>query len=121
MGHYVADGLVVATPTGSTGYSLSAGGPIIHPSVDCMVITPICAHSLQHRPVVVPGKERIRLTLVTEEETAVVLQVDGQTRCMLQGGETILIHKAEETVRLIRLSPRRFFPLVREKLTEWSR
>jgi|GEM_PF-4465295 len=86
-----------------------------------MVITPICAHSLQHRPVVVPGEERIRLTLVTEEETAVVLQVDGQTRCMLQGGETILIHKAEETVRLIRLSPRRFFPLVREKLTEWSR
>lgn len=121
VGHYVADGLVVATPTGSTGYSLSAGGPIIHPSVDCMVITPICAHSLQHRPVVVPGEERIRLTLVTEEETAVVLQVDGQTRCMLQGGETILIHKAEETVRLIRLSPRRFFPLVREKLTEWSR
>lgn len=121
VGHYIADGLVVATPTGSTGYSLSAGGPVIHPSVDCMVITPICAHSLQHRPVVVPGEERIRLTLVTEEETAVVLQVDGQTRCMLQGGETILIHKAKDTVRLIRLSPRRFFPLVREKLTEWSR
>ena len=121
VGHYIADGLVVATPTGSTGYSLSAGGPVIHPAVDCMIITPICAHSLQHRPVVVPGEERIRLALVCEEETAVVLQVDGQTRCMLQGGETILIHKAEETVRLVRLSPARFFPLVREKLTEWSR
>lgn len=121
VGHYVADGLVVATPTGSTGYSLSAGGPVIHPAVDCMVMTPICAHSLQHRPVVVPGSEHIRFTLMCEEETAVVLQVDGQTQCMLQGGETILIHKAAETVRLVRLSPRRFFPLVREKLTEWSR
>ena len=121
VGHYIADGLVVATPTGSTGYSLSAGGPVIHPAVDCMAVTPICAHSLQHRPVVVPGSERIRLTLVCEEETAVVLQVDGQTRCMLQGSETILMHKAEEAVRLVRLSPRRFFPLVREKLTEWSR
>lgn len=121
VGRYVADGLIVATPTGSTGYSLSAGGPVIHPAVDCMVITPICAHTLQHRPVVVPGNEHIRLVLSGDEEAGVVLQVDGQNRCMLQRGETIQIHKAAETVGLIRLAPRRFFPLVREKLTEWSR
>ena len=121
VGHYVADGLIVATPTGSTGYSLSAGGPVIHPAVDCVVITPICAHSLQHRPVVVPGNEKIRLALQGDEESGVVVQVDGQTRCMLRPGEDVLIARAEEKVRLVRLSPRRFFPLVREKLTEWSR
>ena len=121
VGHYVADGLIIATPTGSTGYSLSAGGPVIHPAVDCVVITPICAHSLQHRPVVVPGNEKIRLALQGDEESGVVVQVDGQTRCMLRPGEDVLIARAEEKVRLVRLSPRRFFPLVREKLTEWSR
>ena len=121
VGHYVADGLIVATPTGSTGYSLSAGGPVIHPAVDCMVITPICAHSLQHRPVVVPGDECIRLALRHGEEDGVVVQVDGQTRCCLHPGEILQIQKAEEVVHLVRLSSPRFFPLVREKLTEWTR
>lgn len=120
-GRYVADGLVVTTPTGSTGYSLSAGGPIVSPHVDCMVITPICAHSLQHRPCVVPGSADIRLELGTDAEQQASLQVDGQSYALLKAGDWVNIHKAEEKIRLVRTRPRQFFQLVRDKLAEWSR
>lgn len=120
-GRYVADGLVVATPTGSTGYSLSAGGPIVSPSVDCMVITPICAHSLQHRPCVVPGRAAIRLELGSDAEQHASLQVDGQSCAMLKAGDWATIRKADKRIRLIRTRPAHFFQLVRDKLTEWSR
>lgn len=120
VGRYVADGLVVATPTGSTGYSLSAGGPIVSPHVDCMVITPICAHSLQHRPCVVPGGASIRLELEKGAEQHASLQVDGQSCASLRAGDWITICKAGQTIRLIRTQPAHFFQLVRNKLTEWS-
>ncbi len=120
-GRYVADGIAVATPTGSTGYSLSAGGPVVDPRVDCMVITPICAHSLQHRPAVVPGCACIKLTLLPTDEQTAALEVDGQPRCELTSGMTVTIRKAEKSIRLIRIMPEHFFQLVRDKLTEWSR
>lgn len=120
-GRYIADGLVVATPTGSTGYSLSAGGPIISPKVDCMVLTPICAHSLQHRPTVVPGCAQIELLLGSDAPQSACLQVDGQTRAQLDDGATICIRRAEKTLRLIHTGAQPFFHLVREKLTEWTR
>ena len=120
-GRYVADGLVVTTPTGSTGYSLSAGGPIVSPHVDCMVITPICAHSLQHRPCVVPGGAFVRLVMCGDAEQHASLQVDGQSRADLKAGDWVNIHKAEERIRLVRTRPRQFFQLVSDKLAEWSR
>lgn len=120
-GRYIADGLVVTTPTGSTGYSLSAGGPIVSPNVDCMVITPICAHSLQHRPCVVHGDAEIRLQLGTDVELRASLQVDGQSIAGLSAGDCITIGKAAERIRLIRTQPAHFFQLVRDKLAEWSR
>lgn len=120
-GRYVADGIVVATPTGSTGYSLSAGGPVIAPGVECMVITPICAHTLQHRPTVVHGGTCITLELNPADEQTACLQVDGQTRCELASGMRVEIHMDQHCIRLIRLKPERFFQLVRDKLTEWTR
>lgn len=120
-GRYIADGLVVCTPTGSTGYSLSAGGPIVSPNVDCVVITPICAHSLQHRPFVVPGNAGIELQLGRDVELHACLEVDGQSIADLRAGDCIRISKAEERIRLIRTQPAHFFQLVRDKLAEWSR
>lgn len=120
-GRYIADGLVVATPTGSTGYSLSAGGPIVSPKVDCMVLTPICAHSLQHRPTVVQGGADICLLLGSDAPQSACLQVDGQTRAQLDDGAMIQIARSEKTLRLIHTGTQPFFHLVREKLTEWTR
>lgn len=119
-GRYLADGVIVATPTGSTGYSLSAGGPIVSPGVDCMVITPICAHSLQHRPCVVGGSAVIRLELDDDEEQTASLQVDGQSRAELTAGMAVEIRRSQKKVRFIRMQPEQFFGVVRGKLAEWS-
>lgn len=120
-GRYVADGVIVTTPTGSTGYSLSAGGPIISPRVDCMLITPICAHTLQHRPTVVHGGAEIILELCREDAQSADIQVDGQTCMTLHSGMQVHICMDARPVRLIRLKPQHFFQLVRDKLTEWTR
>lgn len=120
-GRYVADGMVVATPTGSTGYSLSAGGPIISPKVDCMVITPICAHTLQHRPTVVHGGAYITLELLPDDVQTASLQVDGQSCMELKSGMRVDICMDTRPIRLIRLKEQHFFQLVRDKLTEWTR
>lgn len=120
-GRYVADGVVVATPTGSTGYSLSAGGPIVSPKVDCMVITPICAHTLQHRPTVVHGGAQIALELRPEDVQVASLQIDGQSCMELTGGMRAEVRMDARPIRLIRLKPQNFFQLVRDKLTEWTR
>ena len=120
-GRYVADGVVVATPTGSTGYSLSAGGPIISPKVDCMVITPICAHTLQHRPTVVHGGAHIMLELHPNDMQTASLQVDGRSCMELDSGMRVFIRQDSRPLRLIRLKPQNFFQLVRDKLMEWTR
>ena len=99
----------------------SAGGPIISPKVDCMVLTPICAHSLQHRPTVVQGSAQIRLLLGSDAPQSACLQVDGQTYAQLDDGAVVEISRADRTLQLIRTSDQPFFNLVREKLTEWTR
>ncbi len=119
-GDFRADGLVVATPTGSTAYSLSAGGPIIAPGVDCMLITPICAHSLQHRPQVVPGGAAVTLRLSGAEPVRASLQIDGRDCGELGAGDSVEITRSAKALRLIRMAQGSFFDLVHRKLIEWA-
>jgi NAD+ kinase len=120
VGRYIADGLIVSTPTGSTGYSLSAGGPIVCPDVDCIVLSPICAHSLQHRPVVSSSKQTIVLELDFEPQRQAQLSIDGQEPILLQGGQKVTIVRSPRDAQFIRLEPKGFFQLIRFKLSEWS-
>ncbi len=120
MGRYRADGIIVSSPTGSTGYSLSAGGPIISPRLNCMLVTPICAHSLQQRPVVVSSDEVVRLEFGCDEAAGFQMVIDGHKPVLLHHRESIEITKSKQTVKLIRLQPLAFFSLVRKKLMEWS-
>ena len=119
-GSFTADGIIVATPTGSTGYSLSAGGPIVEPGMNCMIITPVCAHSMQHCPCIVPQTSDIRLLLHPGREQSAVLQIDGQNRGRLSAGDEIHITGTDRQIRLVRLHPYDFFGLVRRKLSEWG-
>ena len=115
-----ADGMIIATPTGSTGYSLSAGGPIIEPSMNCMVLTPVCAHSLRHCPTVVSGSSVIRIKLTPNRGQTAELQIDGQNQGMLKDGDEIIVSGNEKGIRLVRFGDYRFYNLVRKKLTEWG-
>ena len=119
--HYQADGLVVATPTGSTAYSLSAGGPVIAPDLACFVLSPICPHSLRARPVVFSagGTLRVHVRHVREED-AVLLTADGGEPFRLAAGADVWVHRADCEAQFIRLRPRSFFDLLRSKLAEWS-
>lgn len=118
VGRFIADGLIVSTPTGSTGYSLSAGGPIICPEVECMLLTPVCAHSLQHRPVVTSAEQTVSIKL-TDAAQAMV-SVDGQENFTLYAGQTLTVTRAGRPARFIKLEPRSFFSTIRIKLSEWS-
>ena len=116
---YNADGIIVSPPTGSTGYSLSAGGPIIFPQTDVIVITPICPHSLQARSLVVSGEDRIMIEIgrrrKTQKEEAMVT-FDGRSAQELETGDRIEIYKAQETTQLIRLKGRSFYQALQNKI-----
>ena len=116
---YNADGIIVSTPTGSTGYSLSAGGPIIFPQTDVMFITPICPHSLQAISLVVSGEDRIMIEIgrrrKTQKEEAMVT-FDGRSAQELETGDRIEIYKAQETTQLIRLKGRSFYQVLQNKI-----
>jgi NAD+ kinase len=114
---YRADGLIVSTPTGSTAYCLSAGGPILHPAMDAMVLTPICSHTLTNRPIVVPGDRRVEVTLKTDQE--VIVTLDGQVGLPLGEGDTVAIAKASARIRLVRFPRKGFFTVLRTKL-KWG-
>jgi len=116
VSHYRADGLVISTPTGSTAYNLSAGGPILHPLLPVAVITPICPHTLTLRPLVVPDTAEIEVTLVTPSES-VYLTVDGQEGDEIASGERVRIRRHGEVVHLVRTGdPRSIFEGLRSKL-----
>ena len=121
IGRYAADGLIVASPTGSTGYSLSAGGPIISPELECMLLAPICAHSLQHRPVVISVQREIALQLPGDETRQVQLSIDGQTVSQLAPDDRVTVRRSDRTAQFIRFAPRNYFQLISRKLSEWSR
>lgn len=114
-----SDGLIVATPTGSTAYNLSAGGPIIFPSMNAIVITPICPFTLTNRPIVVPDEATIELKLENENE-GVFLTLDGQTGYEMRTGDRALIRKSGTTLNLVQPPNRNYFDVLRNKL-KWGR
>lgn len=114
-----ADGLIVSTPTGSTAYNLSAGGPIIYPSMNAVVITPICPFTLSNRPIVVPDDSLIEVRLMTDKEE-VALTLDGQVGFPMQVGDRITIRKSNTTFNLVQPMGRNYFDVLRDKL-KWGR
>ncbi len=114
-----ADGLIVSTPTGSTAYNLSAGGPVIFPSMNAVVITPICPFTLSNRPIVVPDDAEIELCLKTEEED-VSLTLDGQVGFPLHFEDRVTIRKSKTTFNLVQPTNRNYFDVLRDKL-RWGR
>jgi NAD+ kinase len=115
---YRADGLIVATPTGSTAYSLSAGGPIVHPNVESLIITPICPHTLSDRPIVVDDKCCVELSVAGPAES-VYLTLDGQKGIPMQSGDKVRIVRAEERLKLIQPKRKSYYEILRSKL-KWG-
>lgn len=116
VGPYSADGIIVATPTGSTAYSLSAGGPIVVPGVHALILTPICAHTLAVRPLVFPGAWDVVIQPVDPEEDEVIVSVDGQVVTALRAGSRVRVRLAEAPVLLVRVGPEGYFQRMRQKL-----
>ena len=115
---YRADGLIVATPTGSTAYSLSAGGPIVHPNVESIIVTPICPHTLSDRPLVVGDKCCVEMHLVGPAES-VYLTLDGQKGVQMQSGDRVRIFRAQERLKLIQPKRKSYYEILRSKL-KWG-
>jgi NAD+ kinase len=118
IGTYTADGIVLATPTGSTAYSLSAGGPIVVPSMECIIATPICPHTLVVRPLVLPVDMVVTVTPLSGIDE-VILTVDGQDGAELKPGDRLSVRYGERTVSLVRLPGQNFFATLRHKL-HWA-
>lgn len=116
LNHYHADGLIVATPTGSTAYSLAAGGPLISPIASAFVITPICPHSLSNRSVVLDDKSIVELTTAKDSETPSLYSIDGRDVVELSRDAIIRVEKADHKLHLIRLQDRSYFNTLRKKL-----
>ena len=117
VNHISGDGLIVATATGSTAYSLSAGGPILAPGLDCFVLTPICPHMLNVRPVVLSAADRITVRL-TDDRNGARAVLDSRKLVPIQG--EIVIRRSKRNARFIRLHNRNYFDLLRGKLSEWT-
>jgi len=115
-----ADGLIVASPTGSTAYNLAAGGPIIHPRVDAIVLTPIAPHTLTNRPIVIPGSEVIEVRpYINDEADDIFVTYDGQAGYRLHQNDAVKIRRSERRLRLIKAPARSYFEVLREKL-KWG-
>jgi NAD+ kinase len=114
-----ADGLIIATPTGSTAYNLSAGGPIVQPNVDAMIITPIAPHTLTNRPIVIPGTSTVRVQPTMEARDEIVFTLDGQSTFPIHAGDEITVCRAHKPLRLIHPSTRSYFEVLRTKL-KWG-
>lgn len=116
LGNYLADGVIVATPTGSTAYSLSAGGPIADPALEAMFITPVCPHLLRARPIVVPSTKEIKISKPHSAKDVSAVTADGKERCLIKGGDSVYIKKSAYKTRLVKISENGFYNLLSEKL-----
>jgi NAD+ kinase len=119
LGRYRSDGLIVATPTGSTAYSVAAGGPILDPEIDALIINPICPFTLSNRPIVVPAHETIIIDVEEEQRSTVMLTVDGQVSFPLEPGDKVLVRRSAHDARLI-ASPRQGFYRALQSKLNWS-
>lgn len=116
LGQYRADGLIVASPTGSTAYSLSAGGPILHPETEALILTPICPHSLSNRPLVLPAHEKITVSVKQNQRIPVTLTVDGRGVFQPRPGDRITVGRYREKALLVKSDRRSFYEIVHAKL-----
>lgn len=119
VGGYSVDGLIVATPTGSTAYSLSAGGPIILPGVDCLIITAICPHTLAVRPIVVRSDAKVEIEPIPPWTNDILVSIDGQVPTRMKPGDRVDVQTAPNDILLARVGPERFFARMRSKL-QWG-
>jgi NAD+ kinase len=119
MGGYRADGVIIATPTGSTAYSMAAGGPILHPEMDAFILTPICPFTLSNRPTVVPANEVMRVEVEEPQKVETVLTMDGQESFPLLPKDSLLIRRAQHKARIIHTDKRTFYDVLRTKLN-WT-
>ncbi|MDH7569419.1 MAG: NAD(+)/NADH kinase [Armatimonadota bacterium] len=113
---YAADGLIVSSPTGSTAYSLSAGGPLVHPDLEVFLLTPICSHGLNVRPLVLPATSEVKLTVENAADSEVVATMDGQMGVPLLPGEYLLVRRSPMRARLVQLGMTDFYRKLRDKL-----
>jgi len=118
LNRFKADGLIICTPTGSTGYSLSAGGPIVYPSLNLFTITPICPHTLTNRPLIISDESIIRIELMSESED-VFLTVDGQVGVRIERHDRVVIRKSAKTLSLVKTPFRSYFEILKKKL-KWG-
>ncbi len=119
MGRYRADGVIVATPTGSTAYSMAAGGPILHPEMEAFILTPICPFTLSNRPTVVPANEILRIEVEEPQKVEAVLTIDGQESFLLQPRDCIYVRRAPHKARIVHTDRRSFYEILRTKLN-WA-
>jgi len=119
VARYRADGLIVATPTGSTAYSMSAGGPILHPEMDAFILNPICPFTLSNRPIVIPGEETCILEVEPVQRTDIVLVIDGQQVCKLEPKDRVVFRRSAKHTLIIQSDKRNFYEVLRSKLN-WA-
>jgi NAD+ kinase len=119
MGRYHSDGLIVATPTGSTAYSVASGGPILEPEMDAIIINPICPFTLSNRPIVLPSRETVIVEVEEEQRSGVLLTVDGQVTEPLEPGDRIYLRQASFKALLVASGRLAFYNALRTKLA-WS-
>jgi len=119
VGRYRADGVIVATPTGSTAYSMAAGGPIVYPEMEAFILTPICPFTLGNRPTVVPATEQLEIEVEPGQKTGVALTVDGQETVPLQAGDRVVIRRSPRKALIVRSRRRGFYEVLRTKL-HWA-
>ena len=118
-GFFRSDGMIIATPTGSTGYSLAAGGPILDVDLSSLIVTPICPFTLSNRPLVISGETKISLNILKGQRTGLMLSVDGQQNFPLQEEDTIIVEKSRSKALLVTSERRNYIEVIRDKLN-WS-
>ena len=115
VGHYRADGLIFATPTGSTAYSMAAGGPILHPEMEAFIVNPVCPFTLANRPIVIPDSETVEVEVEDPQRTEIILSIDGEVVSALLPGDVVSLRRSPAVTSIIRSDRRNFYEVLRAK------